>query len=28
MGKFKYGVTGDPLFTGDVNQQNFGPKIS
>ena len=24
--EFKYGVIDDPLFTGHVTQQNFGPK--
>jgi len=28
VGKSKYGVTGDPLFTGHVTQPNFGAKIS
>ena len=27
VGELKYGVTGDPLFTGHVTQPNFGPKI-
>ena len=26
VGELKYGVTGDPLFTGHVTQPNFGPK--
>jgi len=25
--KSKYGVTGDPIFTGYVTQPNIGPKI-
>jgi len=27
-GKFKYGVSGDPLLTGHVTQPYFGPKIA
>jgi len=26
VGDSKYGVIGDPLFTGHVTQPNFGPK--
>jgi len=26
FGESKYGVTGNPLFTGHVTQPNFGPE--